>query len=54
MSPMYIAKIINLLAIIFRVRWAHQYHRVRPRDGTNNKINNILPARLHKTSVRDI
>lgn len=24
MSPMYIAKIINLLAIIFRVRWAHR------------------------------
>lgn len=51
MSPMYIAKIINLLAIIFCIR---QVSTVYPRDGTNNKINNILPAQLHKTSVRDI
>lgn len=52
MSPMYIAKIINLLAIIFRIRGGYTVHP--PRDGTNNKINNILPAQLHKTSVRDI
>lgn len=50
MSPMYIAKIINLLAIIFRTPSTD----VSARDGTNNKINNILPAQLHKTSVRDI